>query len=124
MKALVTEKAPAAIGPYSQGYEVNGFVYTSGQLPINMSTGNLEEGIEEATLAALKNVQAIVEVAGLRISDIVKTTVFLRDMENFAKMNEVYQQFFGNHAPARSTIQVAKLPKNAIVEIEAIAARG
>ncbi len=124
MKALVTEKAPAAIGPYSQGYEVNGFVYTSGQLPINMSTGNLEEGIEEATLAALKNVQAIVEVAGLRISDIVKTTVFLRDMEDFTRMNEVYQQFFGNHAPARSTIQVAKLPKNAIVEIEAIAARG
>lgn len=123
MKRIATEKTPAAIGPYSQGYEVNGMVFTSGQLPINMENGVLEEEIKAATLASLSNVKAILEAAGLGVDDIVKTTVFLRDMNDFAEMNGMYQEFFGTHAPARSTVQVAKLPKDAIVEIEAIAAR-
>lgn len=123
MKALVTEKAPKAIGPYSQGYEANGMVYTSGQLPINMETGELEEDIEKATTASLKNVEEIVVSAGLSRDSIIKTVVFLRDMEDFAKMNKVYEEFFGNHKPARSTVQVAKLPKNAIIEIEAVASK-
>ncbi|MDO5095835.1 MAG: Rid family detoxifying hydrolase [Peptostreptococcaceae bacterium] len=123
MKNLATEKAPAAIGPYSQGYEANGFVFTSGQLPVNLQTGAIEEEIKAATIASLNNVKAIVEAAGLSVNHIIKTTVFLRDMNDFPQMNEVYSEFFGNHAPARSTVQVAKLPKDAIVEIEAIAAR-
>ncbi len=123
MKNLVTEKAPAAIGPYSQGYEANGFVFTSGQLPINMKTGELEEEIEKATVACLSNVQEILVAAGLTAKDIIKTTVFLRDMNDFANMNKVYEEFFAGHAPARSTVQVAQLPKNAILEIEAIAVK-
>lgn len=121
MKKIVTNNAPAAIGPYSQGYKANGFVFTSGQMPVNVSTGELVEEIKEATKVCLNNVKAIIEESGLSINDIIKTTVYLRDMDDFAQMNEVYQEFFGNHAPARSTVQVAKLPKNAIVEIEAIA---
>lgn len=123
MKSLATQKAPAAIGPYSQGYEVNGMVFTSGQLPINMETGELEEEIKAATLASLSNVKEIIKAAGLDVDNIVKTTVFLRDMNDFAEMNKIYEDFFGNHKPARSTIQVAKLPKDAIVEIEAVAAK-
>lgn len=124
MKNLATEKAPAAIGPYSQGYEANGLVFTSGQLPVDMKTGEMVEDIKGATLASLNNVKAILEAAGLSEKNIIKTTVFLRDMDDFPQMNEVYAAFFGNHAPARSTVQVAKLPKNAIVEIEAIASKG
>ncbi|MDO4712072.1 MAG: Rid family detoxifying hydrolase [Peptostreptococcaceae bacterium] len=123
MKSLATEKAPAAIGPYSQGYEANGLIFTSGQLPIDMATGELEGEIKAATLASLNNVKAILGSAGVGVEKIVKTTVFLRDMNDFAEMNQVYQEFFGNHAPARSTVQVAKLPKDAIVEIEVIAAK-
>lgn len=123
MKNLATEKAPAAIGPYSQGYEANGLVFTSGQLPVDMKTGEMVEDIKGATLASLNNVKAILEAAGLSEKNIIKTTVFLRDMDDFPQMNEVYAAFFGNHAPARSTVQVAKLPKNAIVEIEAIASK-
>lgn len=123
MKNLATEKAPAAIGPYSQGYQANGLVFTSGQLPVDMKTGEMVEDIKGATLASLNNVKAILEAAGLSEKNIIKTTVFLRDMDDFPQMNEVYAAFFGNHAPARSTVQVAKLPKNAIVEIEAIASK-
>lgn len=123
MKSIATQNAPAAIGPYSQGYEANGFVFTSGQLPITMATGELETDVKKATLAALNNVKAIVIEAGLQASDIVKTTVFLQSMDDFAEMNQVYADFFGEHAPARSTIQVAKLPKDAVLEIEAIAVK-
>lgn len=123
MKNLVTDKAPAALGPYSQGYEANGFVFTSGQLPINMSTGELEEDIEKATAACLKNLEEVLKAEGLDAKRIIKTTVFLRDMNDFANMNKVYEEFFGGHAPARSTVQVAQLPKNAILEIEAIAVK-
>lgn len=124
MKSIVTSKAPAAIGPYSQGKDTSNFVFTSGQLPINMETGNMETEIKAATKASLENVKSIIEEAGLTMTDVVKTTVFISDMENFGEMNEVYATFFGEHAPARSCVQVARLPKDALVEIEAIAVRG
>ena len=120
MNKISTTNAPAAVGPYSQGVENNGFLFISGQLPITMATGELETDIEKATLACLSNLKAVAEAAGFTTSNIVKTTVFMEDLGNFAAMNEVYAKFFGDHAPARSTIQVAKLPKDAVVEIEAI----
>ncbi|MGB5823052.1 MAG: RidA family protein [Proteocatella sp.] len=124
MKSITTSKAPAAIGPYSQGKDIGSMVFTSGQLPINMETGFMEAEIKAATKASLDNVKAILEEAGLTMDDVVKTTVFISDMENFGEMNEVYSTFFGKNAPARSCVQVARLPKDALVEIEAIAVRG
>lgn len=120
MKKIATTKAPAAVGPYSQGVENNGFLFISGQLPITMETGELETDIEKATLACLSNLKSVAEAAGFTTDHVVKTTVFMADLANFTAMNEVYAKFFGDHAPARSTIQVAKLPKDAVVEIEAI----
>ncbi len=125
MKQIVnTDRAPAAIGPYSQAIEVNGLVITSGQLPLNPATGAFPEGIAEQTRQSLTNVKAILEQAGLTMDNVVKTTVFLSDMNNFGAMNEVYATFFseGNY-PARSAVEVARLPKDALVEIEAIAAK-
>lgn len=124
MKSIVTSKAPAAIGPYSQGKDTSNMVFTSGQLPINMETGNMETEIKAATKASLENVKSILAEAGLTMADVVKTTVFISDMENFGEMNEVYATFFEENAPARSCVQVARLPKDALVEIEAIAVRG
>ncbi len=124
MKSIITIKAPAAIGPYSQGKDMDTMVFTSGQLPINMETGVMEIEIKAATKASLNNVKAILEEAGLSMDSVVKTTVFISDMENFGEMNEVYSTFFGESAPARSCVQVARLPKDALVEIEAIAVRG
>ena len=123
MKKIVTSNAPAAVGPYAQGVEDNGFLFISGQLPITVATGEIETDIKKATKACLDNIKAIVEEAGLTIENVVKTTVFMKDLEEFTTMNEVYAEFFGSHTPARSTFQVAKLPKDAIVEIEAIVAR-
>lgn len=123
MKKIVTSNAPAAVGPYAQGVEDNGFLFISGQLPITVATGEIETDIKKATKACLGNIKAIVEEAGLTIENVVKTTVFMKDLEEFTTMNEVYAEFFGSHTPARSTFQVAKLPKDAIVEIEAIVAR-
>lgn len=123
MKKISTVNAPAAVGPYSQAVESNGFVFVSGQLPITMATGQMETEIKKATLASLNNLKAIVEEAGLKIENVVKTTVFMKDLEEFTAMNEVYAEFFGAHTPARSTFQVAKLPKDAIVEIEAIVSK-
>lgn len=125
MKQIVnTDRAPAAIGPYSQAIEVNGLVITSGQLPLNPATGAFPEGIAEQTRQSLTNVKAILEQAGLTMDNVVKTTVFLSDMNNFGAMNEVYATFFseGNY-PSRSAVEVARLPKDALVEIEAIAAK-
>ena len=123
MKKIATTKAPAAVGPYAQAVEVNGFVFVSGQLPINMETGEMETDIRKATLASLSNLKSIVEEAGLSIDNVAKTTVFMKDLEEFTAMNEVYAEFFGSHTPARSTFQVAKLPKDAVVEIEAIVSK-
>lgn len=123
MKRFVaTRKAPAAIGPYSQGIITGNLIFISGQTPIDPETGELvEERIEIQTRRSLLNIKAIVEEAGSGMEKIVKTTVFLSDMRNFAKMNEIYKEFFTDDFPARSTVQVARLPKDAMVEIEAIA---
>ncbi|GIM29948.1 RidA family protein [Clostridium polyendosporum] len=120
-KIISTEKAPAAIGPYSQGILIGNMVYTSGQIPLNPQTGEMVEGIEAQTKQSLENVKAILEAAGLGMDKVVKTTVFLSDMNNFAKMNEVYKEFFVTNYPSRSAVEVARLPKDALIEIEAIA---
>lgn len=125
MKQISTQNAPAAIGPYSQAIEVNGFVYASGQLPIDPATGAFPEGgVKEQTRQSLLNVKAILEEAGLALSNVVKTTVYLADMSDFAAMNEVYSRFFAQPFPARSAIAVKALPKGALVEVEVVASRG
>ena len=124
MKALHTDKAPAAIGPYSQAIEVNGMVFASGQIPLDPATGNIVEGgIKEQTHQALTNAEAIMEAAGLTLANVVKTTVFMADMNDFAAMNEVYATFFSEPYPARSAVAVKALPKGVLVEVECIAAR-
>ncbi|MCR5151526.1 MAG: RidA family protein [Prevotella sp.] len=123
MKAISTQKAPAAIGPYSQAIKVGNLVYTSGQIPIDPSTGNfVEGGIKEQTRQSLTNVQAILEEAGLTMGNVVKTTVFMADMNDFAEMNAIYAVFFSEPYPARSVVTVKTLPKGALVEIEVVAA--
>lgn len=125
MKKIVnTDKAPTAIGPYAQAVEIDGLVFTSGQLPIDPATGAFPEGIAEQTRQSLTNVKSILAQAGLSMDQVIKTTVFLSDMNNFGAMNEVYATFFteGNY-PARSAVEVARLPKDALVEIEAIAVK-
>lgn len=118
---IKTELAPAALGPYSVGVAGGPFVFTAGQLGIDPKTGNLVEGgIEAETRQALKNLAAVLEAANSCLDNVVKTTVFLKDINEFAKMNAVYGEFFSENPPARSTVQVAALPKNGAVEIEAI----
>ena len=124
MKVISTTKAPAAIGPYSQAIEVNGFVYASGQIPIDPATGQfVEGGIKEQTRQSLTNAQNILKEAGIDLSHVVKTTVYLSDIANFAPMNEVYAEFFTEPYPARSAVAVKDLPKGALVEIEVLAAK-
>ena len=125
MKEIIsTSAAPAAIGPYSQGISAGNLVITSGQLPVDPATGAFAEGgIAGQTRQCLKNVQAVLAQAGLTLENVIKTTVFLKDMNDFAAMNEVYATFFTSDPPARSAVQVGKLPKDAMVEIEAIAVR-
>lgn len=124
MKTISTTAAPAAIGPYSQAVEANGFVFASGQLPIDPLTGQFPEGgVKEQTRQSLLNAQAILREAGLELKNVVKTTVFLASMDDFAAMNEVYSSFFSEPFPARSAVAVKTLPKGALVEIECIAAR-
>ena len=123
-KVVSTEHAPKAIGPYSQAVEAGGLVFVSGQLPIDPATGAFPEGIEAQTRQSLTNAKAILAAAGLGMENVVKTTVFLKDMNDFAKMNAVYAEFFPEGGyPARSAIEVARLPKDASVEIEVIAAK-
>ena len=123
MKEIIaTTKAPAAIGPYSQGIKANGFVFTSGQIPLDPATGAFPEGIAAQTRQSLLNVKAILEEAGTSLDKVIKTTVFLSDMNNFAEMNKVYSEIFGTEKhPSRSAVEVARLPKDALVEIEVIA---
>ena len=121
-KVIRTAKAPSAIGPYSQAIQVGGFVYTSGQIPIDPATGVfVEGGIKEQTRQSLLNVKAVLEEAGLTMADVVKTTVFMADMNDFADMNAVYAEFFTEPYPARSAVAVKTLPKGALVEIEVVA---
>jgi 2-iminobutanoate/2-iminopropanoate deaminase len=122
MKEVVSQQAPSAIGPYSQAVRTGNLVFVSGQLPVNPATGNFAEGgIKELTRQSILNIQAILKEEGLTLADVVKTTVFLADMSDFAAMNEVYGQYFTKPFPARSAIAIKTLPKNALVEIECIA---
>ena len=121
-KMISTPKAPAAIGPYSQAIQVGNLIYTSGQIPIDPATGQLVEGgIKEQARQSLSNIQAILQEAGLTMASVVKTTVFMADMADFAEMNSVYAEFFTEPYPARSAVAVKTLPKNALVEIEVVA---
>lgn len=122
-KTIATNGAPAAIGPYSQAVELNGTVFVSGQLPVNPVTGEMPQGIEAQTRRALENIGAILEAAGLTYNNVVKTTVLLADMADFAAMNAVYAEFFTQDKPARVCFQAAALPKNALLEIDAFAGR-
>ena len=121
--AIATTKAPGAIGPYSQAVEANGFVFISGQLPINPATGEMPEGVSAQTEQSMKNLAAILEEAGCTFDNVVKTTCYLADMSYFAEMNAVYARFFSGECPARAAFAVKELPKKALVEIEMIAAK-
>ena len=122
MKAISTSKAPGAIGPYSQAIRTGNLIFVSGQLPVDPSTGNFAEGgIKELTRQSLSNIKAILEAEGTDMTHVVKTTVFLADMNDFAEMNEVYATFFATPFPARSAVAIKTLPKNTRVEIECIA---
>jgi len=119
---VITDNAPKAIGPYSQGIKAKGFVFCSGQIPINPKTGELITGsLTEQTRQCLSNIKGVIEAAGSSMNKIVKCTVFLRDMDDFAEMNAEYTKWFSNPAPARAAVQVARLPKDVGIEIEAIA---
>lgn len=122
MKEIIeTIKAPAAIGPYSQAVKAGGFVFVSGQLPVNAAKGEAPEGIEAQTKQCLDNIKAVLRSADLDMNHIVKTTIFLKDMGKFVQMNEVYASYFNSECPARSTVEVSRLPKDMMIEIEAIA---
>ncbi|MBD5192869.1 MAG: RidA family protein [Bacteroidales bacterium] len=122
-KQIATTNAPGAIGPYSQAIDAGAFVFISGQIPVNPATGEIAEGITAQTNQSILNIKAILAEAGLTIENVVKTTVFLRDMGDFAAMNEVYAQHFVAPFPARSAVAVRELPKQVLVEIEVIATR-
>ena len=122
MKVIATTKAPAAIGPYSQGYEVNGFVFSSGQIPVNPETGEIPEGIVAQAEQSCKNVGAVLAAAGVGYDQVVKTTCFLAEMADFATFNEVYAKYFTSK-PARSCVAAKELPKGVLCEIEAIAVK-
>lgn len=121
MKTIQTKNAPAAVGAYAQGIVTDNLILTSGQLPLDPATGELEMEIKKATKRALENIKAIVEAGGSSVDKIVKCNVFLDDVNDFAAFNQVYEEFFGDHKPARSALEVANIPKGAVIEIEAIA---
>lgn len=123
-KVISTDKAPAAIGPYSQAVEVNGLIFTSGVIPIVPATGELVQGgIEEQAEQAIGNLAALIEASGAKIENTIKTVVFIKDMNDFSKVNEIYSRYFKGDCPARSCVEVARLPKDVLIEIEAIVAR-
>lgn len=122
-KVICSEKAPGAIGPYSQGIEANGMIFISGQLPIDVTTGLIPQGITAQTQQSLENIKHILEAAGLTMNHIVKTTVYLQDMSLFVEMNKVYATYFEGTFPARSAFAVKSLPKDALVEVECFAVR-
>ena len=122
MEIIATEKAPAALGPYSQAIRANGMIYCSGQIPINPATGAIEaQTIEEQTTQAITNLKNVLEKAGSSLAKVMKTTVFIKNMNDFAALNKVYAELFGDTKPARSCVEVARLPKDVLVEIECIA---
>ena len=120
-KVISTDKAPSAIGPYSQAIEINGMVYTSGVIPVDPATGVIADGVEAQAEQAFKNICNLVESSGAKVENIVKTTVFIKEMNDFGKINEIYKKYFKAPFPARSCVEVARLPKDVLLEIEAIA---
>ena len=120
-KVISTDKAPAAIGPYSQAIEVNNMVYTSGVIPVNPATGEIPEGVEAQAEQVFVNMEGLLEAAGTCMENVIKTTVFIKEMNDFAKINEVYAKHFTGTFPARSCVEVARLPKDVLLEVEAIA---
>lgn len=120
-KEISTNNAPKAIGPYSQGTAFENLIFTSGQIPINPATNNIPEGIKEQTRQVLENIKGILEESGSAMNKVIKTTVFIKNMNDFTEMNEVYSSFFENPYPSRTTVEVARLPKDVLVEIEVIA---
>lgn len=120
-KVISTTNAPAAIGPYSQAIEVNGMIYTSGQIPVNPADGQVPDGIEAQAEQVMKNVKNLLEAAGTSMENVVKTTVFIKDMEDFGKINAIYAKYFEGDCPARSCVEVARLPKDVLMEMEAVA---
>lgn len=123
MKVIQTNQAPAAIGPYSQGITVNNLFYSSGQIPLTAEGVMVDGDVKEQTHQVFKNLQAVLEEAGASLNTVVKATVFIKDMNEFAAINEVYGEYFSTHKPARSCVEVARLPKDALVEIEVVADR-
>lgn len=124
MKQVIsTSNAPAAIGPYSQAIEVNGMVYTSGQIPVNPATGEIADSIEGQARQVMENVKNLLEAAGTSMGNVVKTTVFIKDMNDFGKINEIYAEYFEGACPARSCVEVASLPKDVLMEMEAVAVK-
>ena len=122
MKTVIsTDKAPAAIGPYSQAIEVGNLIYTSGVIPVNPATGEIPEDVEAQAKQAIGNLSELLLAAGTSCANVIKTTVFIKDMNDFGKINEVYASFFSKPYPARSCVEVARLPKDVLIEIEAIA---
>lgn len=120
MKQISTKNAPAAIGPYSQAIATGGMLFCSGQIPIDPATGNIPEGVEAQAEQALTNVKNLIEAAGSSIDNVVKTTVFIKNMDDFGKINEIYAKYFTEPFPARSCVEVARLPKDVLLEVEAI----
>lgn len=121
INVVSTNNAPAVVGPYSQALEVNGFVFCSGQIGIDPNTGSLQEGIENQTRQTLNNINEVVRASGSNLSHILKTTIYLSDMKNYALVNQIYGEYFKDHKPARATVEVSRLPKDCLIEIEAIA---
>ena len=124
MKFIATKEAPQAIGPYSQAVEVNGFIYTSGQIALSPEGIMSTEDVEYQTHQVMKNLFYVLEASGAHFNDVIKTTIFLANMDDFEKVNKIYAHYFGNHKPVRSTVAVKTLPKNALVEIDCIALAG
>ena len=122
-KVISTTNAPAAIGPYSQAIEANGFVFASGQIPVNPETGEIPEGIEAQAEQVMKNVKNLLEAAGTSVDQVVKTGVFIKNMDDFATINGIYAKYFAQDCPARSCVEVARLPKDVLLEMEAIAVK-
>ena len=122
-KVISTTNAPAAIGPYSQAIEANGFVFASGQIPVNPETGEIPEGIEAQAEQVMKNVKNLLEAAGTSVDQVVKTGVFIKNMDEFATINGIYAKYFAKDCPARSCVEVARLPKDVLLEMEAIAVK-
>lgn len=121
MKFIATKKAPHAIGPYSQAVVANGMIYTSGQIALNAEDQMSQGDVSEQTHQVMKNLEHVLQAAGAEYADVIKTTIFLANMDDFATVNEIYEKYFGEHKPARSTVAVKTLPKNALVEIDCIA---